>query len=1146
MILLVAEKPSVANQHYKPMLERIEGEKFTQGDGCLIGKNHCITWCVGHLITLAPLDAYPGFEGGWRLSNLPLLPEKFKLMEIESTRKQLAVVRDMMARADVLVNGADAGREGNLIFDLILDYTPDFRKKQIKRLWVNSYVAKDLDKAWKNLEDATERLNLSYAARLRQRADWMVGLNATRAYTLTAGRGKMISVGRVQTPTLNLVVERDAIVEQFKELFYYSVVGTWKGFQAQLLDDRRGSAGSPTLTKDERGQRHPEQREGSSEVIKADAGTESGMTAEARVTAEAKGVILSEAQAKNPEKNPELAEGTAANGDAGTESGMTAEAKVATEAKVAADKQSNLKVAIFEKESEANAVVERCSPPTEISIAKIDVQQKKQFPQKPFDLTELQKEGNKRFKYSAQQVLDCAQNLYEKKLLTYPRTDSQYLPDTMQQEAYALAQRLATPQEKSVMRDGNENFVFINSSKVTDHFAIIPTGEEPQNLPEMEENIYKLAKERFVQAWLKPYVWSEMEVLLEAAKNGDAGPSASSGTWAGSPTLEIFRLKLKRNEDLGFRALVKEDKKKGKKKGDSRSEAGMTGDAAAEGKGDSDDITNIVETFPEWNVGDHAPFDSLELQKKKKSKPKYFTEATLLAAMKTAGKQIENEELAEAMKERGLGTPATQAGIIETLKKRGFIEAQKNYLVSTQRGREVIALMDEKVKSPEMTGEWEFKLSQVEKGKLTPIEFRDGIVNYVKELFEHLHQKYASQFERETVTDAIPCPKCSSPLEIAPWGYVCKNAECGFKAGHTIAGRTLSHAEMRTLLRTGKSDLLSGFKSKKGTTFSATLTLGDDGNIGFEFSDDARAKTPTNYKCPKCGKTLLDSGNRLICEGSDVTTSNNENSDPTFTPDTAPTCDFVFYKTIAGHVMSDEEIAELFNNGTTQIISGFLTKKGATFNAKIVWDKDFKATFAFENDGHFHGTETKFNCPLCKKKLEENKNAIFCPACNFTLFKSVAGKKLRVADIKALLTGGKTELLTGFKSKKGTEFDAYLKLGEDGRTNFEFVHRDLPCPCCGDQLRFRSGTTTQTPNGEVQTLAAYVCMNPSCNYGIPKTFFQREFKDEEVETLLKNKSTPILEPFKKNDTTFRAALELREGGKIAFNKLTVEVIEKKK
>ena len=586
MILLVAEKPSVANQHYRPMLERLEGEKFTQGDGCLIGKNHCITWCVGHLITLAPLDAYPGFEGGWRLSNLPLLPEKFRLMEIESTKKQLNVVRQMMEKADVLVNGADAGREGNLIFDLVLDYTPAFKQKQIKRLWVNSYVAKDLDKAWKNLEDATQRVNLSYAARLRQRADWMVGLNATRAYTLTAGRGKMISVGRVQTPTLNLVVERDTIVEQFKELFYYSVVGTWKGFQAQYV--RRE-------TRDER----RETKEGS--------------------RLEARG------------------------------SGQDSETTLGSKEQEPDKKGDGLKVAVFEKEAEANAVVERCKPPAPATIAKIDTQQKKQFPQKPFDLTELQKEGNKRFKFSAQQVLDCAQNLYEKKLLTYPRTDSQYLPDTMKQEAYALAMRLATPEQKGVMRSENENFVFINSSKVTDHFAIIPTGETPNGLPEMEQKIYDLAKERFVQAWLKPYVWSEMEIILNAQGGGSAG----------SPTLNTFRLKLKRNEDLGFRAIVKEEKKKtSKKKGDPRSEAGMTGASGDEGKGDSDEITNIVEAFPEWNVGDTAPFDSVELQKKKKSKPKYYTEATLLAAMKTAGKQIENEELAEAMKDRGLGTPA--------------------------------------------------------------------------------------------------------------------------------------------------------------------------------------------------------------------------------------------------------------------------------------------------------------------------------------------------------------------------------------------------------------------------------------------------------------------------------------------------------
>ena len=942
MILLVAEKPSVANQHYRPMLERLEGEKFTQGDGCLIGKNHCITWCVGHLITLAPLDAYPGYEGGWRLSNLPLLPEKFRLMEIESTRKQLTVVRQMMEQADVLVNGADAGREGNLIFDLVLDFTPAFKQKTIKRLWVNSYVAKDLDKAWKNLEDATQRVNLSYAARLRQRADWMVGLNATRAYTLTAGRGKMISVGRVQTPTLNLVVERDTIVEQFKELYYYSIVGTWKGFQAQLVKQETKEDG------------------------------------------------------RSPAKP-----------------GMT---------------NDGLKVAVFEKEAEANAVVERSKPPAPATIAKIDTQQKKQFPQKPFDLTELQKEGNKRFKFSAQQVLDCAQDLYEKKLLTYPRTDSQYLPDTMKQEAYALAQRLATPEQKGVMRGEGENFVFINSSKVTDHFAIIPTGEVPNGLPEMEQKIYDLAKERFVQAWLKPYVWNEMEILLNAQGDG----SASS--------LDFFRLKLKRNEDLGFRALVKEEKKKGKKKKeDPRSEPGMTnaGDNSGEGgaSNDNDEITNLVEAFPEWNVGDTSPFDSVELQKKKKSKPKYYTEATLLAAMKTAGKQIENEELAEAMKDRGLGTPATQAGIIETLKKRGFIEAQMNYLVSTARGREVIALMDEKVKSPEMTGEWEYKLSQVEKGSLSPVEFRDGIVEYVKQLFADLHARYACQFERETVTEKLNCPKCGGALDTAPWGYVCPNAECGFRFGHTVAGKMLAHSDVKALLAGETVGPLSGFKSKKGSEFSAKLTL----------------------------------------------------------------------------------------------------------------DKDFNINFEFESDGKFHGQKTDYKCPLCGSPLEENKNAIFCtgtagdpPAdCNFTLFKTIAGHTLTTKEIKELFTNGRTPLIQKFKSKKGTEFAAALKWGEGsdkGRAVFEFQHRDLPCPVCGDSLHFRGGTTQGT-----NETAAYVC--PQCGYGIPQVFYQRKFTDEEVENLLKNKFTPILEPFKKNETTFRAALELREGGKLGFNKLTVEVIK---
>ena len=448
----------------------------------------------------------------------------------------------------------------------------------------------------------------------------------------------------------------------------------------------------------------------------------------------------------------------------------------------------------------------------------------------------------------------------------------------------------------------------------------------------------------------------------------------------------------------------------------------------------------MVEAFPEWNVGDSAPFDSVELQKKKKSKPKYYTEATLLAAMKTAGKQIENEELAEAMKDRGLGTPATQAGIIETLKKRGFIEAQKNYLVSTARGREVISLMDEKVKSPEMTGEWEYKLSQVEKGVLAPAEFRDGIVEYVKQLFADLHARYGCQFERETVTEAIPCPKCGGALEVAPWGYVCPKAECGFRFGHTVAGKMLAHAEIKKLLAGETVGPVSGFKSKKGSEFSAKLSV----------------------------------------------------------------------------------------------------------------DKDFNIQFEFESDGKFHGQKTEYKCPLCGAVLEENKNALFCTGttdgvdCKFTLFKTVAGHTLTVAEISELFTNGETPLIQDFKSKKGSDFAARLKWGEGadkGRTVFEFMRRNFPCPVCGDQLRFRSGTSGQGNNEA--THAAYVCMNPQCGFGIPQVFYQRKFTDEEVEGLLKNKLTPVLEPFKKNDTTFRAALEIRDGGKLAFNKLTVEVISQK-
>lgn len=858
MILLVAEKPSVATQHYRAMLERCEGETFTQSEGCLIGKSYCITWCVGHLITLAPFDEYPGFSGPWQLGNLPMLPQKFLLKPIDKTARQLQVVQGLMDKADTIINGADAGREGNLIFDLILDYSPSFKQKVIQRLWVNSYVAKDLDIAWKKLESAEKRVNLSYAARLRQRADWMVGLNATRAYTLTAGQGKLISVGRVQTPTLNLIVQRDLLVENFKEHFFYGVLGTWKGFPSQWIRED--------------------------------------------------------------------------------------------------------KIAFFDEPKLPQSIVDKCAhKPAE--LRELDIKIKSQFPPKPFDLTELQKEANRRFKINVQQVLDTAQILYEKKVITYPRTDSAYLPDAMKMDSYRLAASLATGKQKELLRSANDDFSFINSEKVTDHFAIIPTGEKPQSLSEVERQIYDLIVERFIMAWLKPNVWSELEARIFCEQ-------------------EEFRLKLKKPEQEGYKALLKEEKK-GKKGASENSE---------------EEITNIVDSLPQWTKGESLAFDPIELYKKKKSKPKYYTEATLLTAMKTAGRQIEDEELAEAMKDRGLGTPATQAGIIETLKKREFVTMQKSNIVSTPRGRMVIGLMDEKVKSPEMTGDWEHKLSLVEKGEYSPVAFRDAIVDYVEQLFTSLRARYGGQFSREKAEDSLQCLKCAQPLKMTPWGYACEAVGCDFRIGHTIAQRALSHEEMKELLSTGKTGVLSGFISKKGSSFSARVCLDEQG----------------------------------------------------------------------------------------------------------------KTSFLFENDGKFHGAETSFLCPLCKHSLQENTNAYFCSsdACSFTLFRSMSGKMLSSTDIQELLETGKTKIISGFQSKKGMAFDASLSIDATGKVIFGF----------SDSRK-----------------------DENIGLSVPTVFYGRPLQDQERQQLLEQKRTSILEGFVKNDKVFRAAIEIREDGRLGFVLSTVEL-----
>ncbi|MGL1903326.1 MAG: DNA topoisomerase [Fibrobacterales bacterium] len=875
MILLVAEKPSVATQHYRPMLERCEGESFVKRDGYLEGKNYTITWCVGHLVTLSTFDEYEGYDGMWKLDNLPLIPPQFKLKAIEGTKKQLQIVTRLMEQSDVLINGADAGREGNLIFDLVIDYNPQLREKEIKRLWVNSFVAKDLDPAFKKLESAQHRINLSYAARLRQRADWLVGLNSTRAYTLTAGHGSLLSVGRVQTPTLNLVVKRDNEVETFQELFTYGVVGQWRGYKAQWCRED--------------------------------------------------------------------------------------------------------KIVFFEEDGLPQSVVDKCKG-ERAGIREIDVVDKKAFPPKPFDLTELQKEANKRFKIKVARVLEVAQQLYEKRYITYPRTDSQYLNDAMKGESYTLAQQLIDDGSRELMRPESDHFVFINSKKVTDHYAIIPTVERPVNLSAEEQKVYSLIVERFVTAWQKPHLWKEYTVQLKCVD-------------------EFFRIKLKLDIDLGFKKKQKDDEKK-----------------------DDDEISNRLENELTWQVGESDPWENLEVHKKKKSKPKYFTEATLLAAMKTAGKNITDESLAEAMKDRGLGTPATQAGIIETLKRREFLQEDKGKIISGPKGRQLIAKVDDRVKSAEMTGEWEYKLTQVEKGNYAPDQFRDDIIEFVTSIFERLREDYVNDFERKDLGGTLGCPKCKKQkLNGVSWGYVCPDEQCLFKLGHAVAQRSLSTEEILSLVNNGITEELSGFKSKRGFEFSAKLKIDEKFEVTFEFSEERSKTEAFKGKCAKCKKENLRESEKVVYCDTDG-------------------CELVIFKLVAGLTLEKKYITQLLKKKKCDQIEGFTSRKGTQFSAPLKLNDEWKVVFDFEGSGGGGGKDLGKACPACGDKLKHSDKVIFCSKekCNVTIWKETGGIALTDEHVTQLIEKRKTVLIRGFKSKKGNLFDAYLVLDVNWKSSYSF------------------------------------------------------------------------------------------------------------
>lgn len=705
MRLIVAEKPSVA---------RDIAASFGQarkGKGALVGDGWTVTWAIGHLAELAPPDAYGDEYKKWRLESLPILPERFKVRVNPKTRDQFAVVKSLMRDPSVteVVNACDAGREGELIFAYL--YGLSGCKKPVRRLWISSLTPEAIREGFASLRDGQSMKPLEDAARSRGEADWIVGMNATRAYSVRFGRpGNVLSVGRVQTPTLKLIVDREREIQDFKPEKFWTVY-------ARFARDTEGEA----VTYD--------------------------------------GVWFKNKQNRLKEK--EAAEEIAAKVRGGVGTIKKAEKKTASEK----------------------------SPLL-------------------YDLTELQRNANAKFGFTAERTLKAAQALYEeRKLITYPRTSSRYLSKDMvgglkkRVEAAGAVPDLAPFAEKLLALDKLPiSKRVVDDAKVTDHHAIVPTNKKSSgNLPPDEARVYDLVARRYLAVFFADARFENTTVVTEVC---------------GETFLSKGRVVL----EAGWRALYPD---------------GVGGKKEKEPP-----VLPPIERGSEWDVAKVA------VKEGETKPPPRYSESALLGAMETAGRFVEDEELRQSMKDSGLGTPATRAATIERLIKVGYVEREKKALVPTEKGRALIGLLGESpLASPEMTARWEERLAKMEKGAESRAGFMSGINGFAASLVEEVRKLEGEKLaapERISREPVGTCPKCGAPVVETKKAYGCsawKSSGCDFAIWKTVSGKRLSAGQAKQLLTRRRTPQLKGFKSKAGKPYSAALKLDDENKVKLEFAE---------------------------------------------------------------------------------------------------------------------------------------------------------------------------------------------------------------------------------------------------------------------------------------------------------------------
>ena len=681
---IIAEKPSVARD-----IARIVGATSKQ-DGYMEGCGYVVTWAMGHLITLAMPEAY-GFSA-YKAEDLPIRPNPFQLIVRQMRKdkeyvsdpaalKQLKVICSCFDKADHIIVATDAGREGELIFRYIYQYLDC--KKPFERLWISSLTDKAIREGLSNLKGGRHYDNLYHSAKARSEADWLVGINASRALSIARRGG--YSLGRVQTPTLAMVCRR------YIENRDFSSVPYWK---LSALMEKEG------------------------------------------VSLKAIGITDYESKA----------------------SAQTALTTLRS--------QSRLKV-----ESVARKVT-HTSPPL------------------LYDLTALQKDANRRQGFSADKTLSIAQSLYEKKITTYPRTGSRYISEDIFEEVSVLLRKIGKTLSNPLNRHSVDN------AKVTDHHAIIPTGETPSGLSTDEITIYQMVVNRFVEAFSPDSEEERMQVRFTDGTN-------------------TFTWKACRQISLGWKAVQK--------------------DKATEADKKEDSDEHILSSLPNLTEGEVLSLVNADITEHKTKPKPLYTEATLLSAMENAGKEVEDAESKKAMAECGIGTPATRANIIETLILRDYIRRDKKAIIPTEKGLAVYEIVkDKKIANAEMTGSWELALAAIEAGKMPSERFAQGINSYVGTICEELLLLSSEQKSYPVYR----CPKCGQQ-SVGIYAKVakCRNEGCDFHIFREVCGIHLSEDNIRDLISSGRTSTLKGLTSKAGKKFNARLVLGEDYITFFEFEN---------------------------------------------------------------------------------------------------------------------------------------------------------------------------------------------------------------------------------------------------------------------------------------------------------------------